>query len=317
MVAIPVNVKNFVRAETDMYFARSVTDGAFGKLRHRRTMTPIDHQDVVRMNRDTLYSSGVFDLDAGAVTVTLPEPGKRFMSLQVISQDHFAVEVVYPPGRFIYGREKVGTRYVMLVIRTLANPEDPEDLKSANLVQDAIKTEQARAGSFQLPEWDSASQTAIRDALSTLGSFGGTTTRFGTKDEVDPISHLIGAAIGWGGNPDSAATYVGCHPAENDGRTAHELTLKDVPVDGFWSVSVYNAAGYFEKNPQGTYSVNSLTASPNADGSVTVQFGGDRDGALNYLPIMPGWNYLVRLYRPRKALLDGSWKCPEARRRTR
>jgi len=27
---------------------------------------------------------------------------------------------------------------------------------------------------------------------------------------------------------------------------------------------------------------------------------------------MPGWNYLVRLYRPRAEIVDGSWKFPEA-----
>jgi hypothetical protein len=26
----------------------------------------------------------------------------------------------------------------------------------------------------------------------------------------------------------------------------------------------------------------------------------------------PGWNYIVRLYQPRKEILDGTWKFPEA-----
>ena len=36
-------------------------------------------------------------------------------------------------------------------------------------------------------------------------------------------------------------------------------------------------------------------------------------GTANCLPIMPGWNYTVRLYRARKPLLDSSWQFPEAR----
>jgi len=48
------------------------------------------------------------------------------------------------------------------------------------------------------------------------------------------------------------------------------------------------------------------------DGSVVIQFGG-RDGQIaNCLPTMPGWNYIVRLYRPRPEILDGTWKFPEA-----
>ena len=39
--------------------------GGAGKFHHIREVVPIDHQTVIRANRDTLYSSGVFDLDAG------------------------------------------------------------------------------------------------------------------------------------------------------------------------------------------------------------------------------------------------------------
>jgi hypothetical protein len=310
---VPVNVSNFIRAETDLYFGKSVKDGAFGTLKHRRTMTSVDEQDVVRMNRDTLYSSGVFDLEAAPVTVTLPDPDRRFMSMQVVSQDHFTTEVVYAPGRFTYTRERVGTRYMVVIIRTLVDPENPEDVKAANQLQDRIQVDQARAGSFEVPNWDTLSQERIRDALKVLGSFGGPRRpRFGTKEEVDPVAHLIGSAIGWGGNPESAAIYTGAFPQANDGKTVHTITVKDVPVDGFWSISVYNALGYFEQNDAGAYSINNLTAKPNPDGSVTVQFGGCADDTPNCLPIMPGWNYTVRLYRPRKALRDGTWKFPEA-----
>jgi hypothetical protein len=46
-------------------------------------------QGIIRFNRDTLYSGAVFDLDAGPVTVRLPDAGKRFMSMQVINEDQY------------------------------------------------------------------------------------------------------------------------------------------------------------------------------------------------------------------------------------
>ena len=49
---------------------------------------------------------------------------------------------------------------------------------------------------------------------------------FGTKSEVDPISHLIGTAVVWGGSPPSAAVYEGITPTLNDGKTAYKLTVK-------------------------------------------------------------------------------------------
>ena len=42
-----------------------------------------------------------------------------------------------------------------------------------------------------------------------------------------------------------------------------------VPVDGFWSISLYNEEGYFEKNDRNAYTVNTITAKKKADDSVT------------------------------------------------
>ena len=125
-----------------------------------------------------------------------------------------------------------------------------------------------------------------------------------------PLKHLIGTAAGWGGNPDKDATYIGADVPKNDGTTIYKLRVTEVPVDAFWSVSVYNAAGYFEKNPYNAYSLNNITAKKDPDGAITVQFGGCDGRIPNCLPIMPGWNYTVRLYRPRAEILNGSWKFP-------
>jgi hypothetical protein len=62
--AVDVTVANFIRAESDLFFSNTVALGGFGKFYHFRTPTTIDNQPVVRMNRDTLYSAAVFDLDA-------------------------------------------------------------------------------------------------------------------------------------------------------------------------------------------------------------------------------------------------------------
>ena len=115
-----------------------------------------------------------------------------------------------------------------------------------------------------------------------------------------------------GGNPEKDALYLNVVPAKNDGKTIYRLHVKDVPVDGFWSISLYNEKGYFEQNPYNAYSLNNLTAKEDTDGSVSIQFGGCDGKIPNCLPIMPGWNYMVRLYRPRTEILNGSWKFPEA-----
>lgn len=311
---VRVTVDNFRRAESDTYFARFVQQGGFGKFRHERELAPIDEQNVIRLNRDTLYSFGVFDLDAAPITITLPDAGTRYMALQVIDEDQYTFGVFYAPGRHTLTRDRIGTRYALLAIRTFVNPNDAADVEAVHALQDAIEIEQRSAGNFEVPDWDQASLTNVRQALLALAAANGgidSTRMFGRMGEVDPVQHLIGTAAGWGGNPPDAALYAGVEPKQNDGKTPYRLTVKDVPVDGFWSVSVYNENGYFEKNARDVYTVNDVTAKPNADGSVTIQFGGD-DGAANCIPIMPGWNYVVRMYRPRRELLDGTWKFLEA-----
>jgi hypothetical protein len=94
------------------------------------------------------------------------------------------------------------------------------------------------------------------------------------EDQVDPARHLVGTALVWGGLPEKDALYLPVTPARNDGATIHQLTVKDVPVDGFWSVTVHNAEGYLEPNPYNAYSVNNITARRGPDGSAAIQFGG-------------------------------------------
>ena len=97
---------------------------------------------------------------------------------------------------------------------------------------------------------------------------------FGAAGKVDPVRHLVGTAAGWGGNPEEDAKYLTVVPKANDGATPHVLKVKDVPVDGFWSMTVYNAKGFFEA-PDNAISVNNITAKRDADGTVTIHLGGD------------------------------------------
>jgi hypothetical protein len=313
--AVPVTVDKFARAETDHYLALNAKQaGGLGKLHHSREPASIDNQTVIRMNRDTLYSFAVFDLAAGPVTITLPNSGKRFMSLMILNEDHYVQSVSYDSKPHTLTQKDIGTRYVLAAVRTLVNPNDPKDLDAVHKLQDAIKVSQKDTGKLELPNWDEASLKEIRDALLVLakhsGSFKGA---FGRKGEVDPVHHLIGTAAGWGGNPDKDASYASYAPAKNDGKTVYRLNVPaNVPVEAFWSISLYDAKGYFEKNPYNAYSVNSITGQKNADGSVTIQFGGCDGKIPNCLPIMQGWNYTARMYRPRAEVLNGKWKFPEA-----
>ncbi len=310
--SIPVNTDNFARAESDLYFSGIISRGELGKLTHERALADIADQTVIRLNRDTLYSSGVFDLDAGPVTITVPDPGKRFLSVQIIDEDHYTHGVHYGAGEIELTRDGIGTRYVAVAIRMLANPADAADMAQVHALQDAVTVTQAGPGEFVTPDWDKASQDLTRKALLELAALlPDTRGMFGTRDQVDPVRHVIGSASAWGGNPETEAIYLNRVAPQNDGQTVYRVKVADVPVKGFWSISVYNADGYYTPNQLNAYTINNLTATPATDGSVTVQFGGCDGKVPNCLPTPEGWNWMVRLYRPEAAVLDGSWSFPE------
>jgi hypothetical protein len=310
----PVTVENYNRAQTDVNFAGVVKNGGFGKFRHGRELAPPVQQGIVRPNRDTLYSFVVFDLDVGPVTITLPEAGKRFMGMQVVNEDQYTPATYDDAGAHTLTRQMIGTRYAIAVVRFLVDFSNKEDVGGVHALQNAIKFSQERAGTFEIPNWDQASLKKVQAALLQLGTTVSDTRRmFGAnKNEVDPVRHLIGTALLWGGLPEKDALYLPVTPTRNDGVTIHKLTVKDVPVDGFWSITVYNAEGYLEPNQYSAYAVNNITANKGMDGSVAIQFGGCDGEIPNCLPITKGWNYTMRLFRPRPEILNGAWRFPEA-----
>ncbi len=308
----PVNVLNYVRAESDLQFkGYAAKAGGAGKLLNFREVYSVENQTTIRGNRDTLYSFGVYDLAAGPVTVIKPESPDRFQSLLVIDQDEYNPVLKNGAGEVTLSIGEVGTRYVMVLFRTFCDPNSPEDMKKAHALQDAIQIKQASPGKLELPDWDEASLVATRKMLNALASkLDGVPKAFGPRGEVDPTQHLIGAAYGWGGNPRRGAMYFNVVPEKNDGKTAYTLTMpKDVPVQAFWSVTVYNKDGFFTPNRLNAYSFNSITAKCNDDGTVTIHFGGDA-AATNYLPIVDGWNYVIRCYLPGWQIIEGNWTPP-------
>jgi hypothetical protein len=311
--AVTVTAENYNRAESDASFGSVVKRGDFGKLVHSRELKPLDEQGVVRANRDTLYTEGVFDLDAGPVTITLPDAGKRYMSMQLIDQDDYVPAFYYGGGTYTLTKKNVGTRYVLALIRILIDPNNPRDVEQVHALQDKIKVSQKGPGKFEVPNWDRDSLLKVRKALLVLGEGIDSKNMFGSRGKVDPVKHLIGSAVGWGGAPEEDALYIATTPPKNDGTTVHKMTVPaNVPADGFWSISLYNAEGYFQKNGLNAYSLNNITSKKNPDGTVTIQFGGCDGMIPNCLPIMKGWNYTVRLYRARPEVLSGKWKFPEA-----
>ncbi len=304
-----VTAKNYVRAESDFQMRGYIESfKCFGKFHHNRKPYDVEKQITIRGNRDTLYSFGVWDLKS-PVTITLPDTKGRYQSLMIVSQDH-SVSAVYGPKKVTLTKDSVGTRYVGLFIRTFTDPSDEQDMKEAHQLQDAVGVMQADIGKFEVPGWKKDEVEKMRATINVVAATVTDSSKmFGKKEKLDPVYWMLGAALGWGGLPAEAASYVNVVPEKNDGKTSYTLTVKDVPVDAFWSVTLYDDKGWMPVNKYNAYSFNNVTAKKNKDGSITIHFGGDPKQP-NFLPTVPGWNYIVRLYQPKKEILDGRWKFP-------
>lgn len=308
-----VTDENYGLAESEVIFADYVkkiaavtgTNGTGAWLHMREGADPKD-RTVMRINFDTLYSTALIDFTE-PVTLTMPETNSRYQSAWIITDEHYNPMAFVKPGTYTLTQEDVGRRYASIVIRTQVNVANPADMAIVHALQDQLKLEQKDRGAY-VPSnnWDMEEVLAMRAKYQEITMKEGITSEvmFGKKGEVPLKEHNAGTAMGWGGLTPERAVYPTIYSENVDPQT---LTLKHVPTNSFWSVTIYDAGGY----PQGdVYNINSAFAVPNEDGSYTIHFGGDKE-AINYMDIFEGWNIALRIYEPTEAYFNGEWVMPK------
>jgi hypothetical protein len=157
---VKVTPDAYIRAETDRQFGEILKmAGAVNCLYHFRSPTPLDKQNVVRMNRDTLYSMGVVDTSKGA-TITVPElPKDRYASVYLVDNDHYCPFVIYKAGKHELPRD---TKYLGIGVRIkVFNPKDADEIALVNKLQDQFIIEAGSADPLPAFKWDRESLKAL------------------------------------------------------------------------------------------------------------------------------------------------------------
>ena len=309
--AVKVNALNYVSAKTaiqfDKYLARA--KGEMNTFYHRRNVVSIDMKSSKRLNRDTLYSAAIVDISKGA-SIYLPEVGDRYVSVQVVNEDGFTNKVFHGAGEHKLSVAEFDTPFVWLLVRTLVFDSVKGDLEIARTLQDKISITSNSNRPYTHPAYEQESFDVTTKLLVELGKgLTDNSKAAGTKEQVDPIKQLILSAYGFGTLPETESFLITVAP-NLPADKAYSLTVKEVPVDGFWSLAMYDKDGYFNENEYHSYGFGDRTAEKNADGSITLNFGGD-PSSVNFIPLSEGWNYVVRMYRPRTEVLNETWTFPK------
>ncbi len=306
---VKVTPKTYIRAETDRQFAEIVKmAGGINRFYHFRTPTPLDKQNVVRMNRDTLYSMGVVDTSKGA-TITVPElPKGRYASVYLVDNDHYTPFVIYTAGTYELPKD---TKYLGVGVRIqVLNPKDPGEIALINTLQNQFIIKAGSADPLPTFQWDRQSlKTLTAQYEKDSAQYSSWKGMQGPRGKADEKTRHIAAAAAWGLFPEWDATYLN-YSGGHDPKVCHKATYAVPENKAFWSILIYGNDGFIKSENS---LVNSSNVKLNADGTFTVSFGSKKlCGAVpNRLDVTEGWNFLMRVYRPGPSVLDGTYKLPE------
>ena len=262
------------------------------------------------MNRDTLYSMGIVDTSQGA-TITVPElPNDRYVSVYLVDNDHYCPFVIYSSGTHELPRD---TKYLGVGVRIqVFNPQDSDEVALINKLQDQFIIKANSAEPLPQFKWDLQSLQALTDQYEKESTqYSSWQGMMGPRGQVDEKTRHIAAAAAWGLFPEWDATYLN-YSGGHDYRVCHQATYQVPENEAFWSITVYGNDAFMKSDNN---IVNSSNVKLNADGTFTVYFGSvETCGDVpNRLDTTEGWNFLMRIYRPGKSVLEGAYTLPAAK----
>lgn len=284
--------ENFSSAMADIYWQEVIDRGGDNKFTHLRQVSSVETQNIIRENRDTLYSWGIFDVTKGLV-LTLPPSNGLYLSALVIDNDSYIVRekdfettgdigtyLAYPdkPRKVEITHDAAVTDFVYIILRTETDATVEGD-KEANKLQDSVLVEQGSHNSWTSRNWD---LPAVRKMQDTFKPYlaeivaQGTSKGYNERGKTEQFHHNFYSAIGWGGQLERYATYGTTPDITTFGDRCAVVTINRPNVDydnaGFWSYQVYGLDGYIHSNNS---TLNNKNTTPNPDGTITLRFGSE------------------------------------------
>jgi len=307
-----VTPENYARAETDEAWRKIFEEVGSNTFRHDRGLVPIDKQPAVTMNRDTVYSLGIFHAPTGT-TITLPNPTDgRYQSAMIMQNDDYTDQVFYAPGTFKIESE---TQFVLAIIRTQINPSNPSDAKNVKILQDKIRIDYPDGitpKKYKIVNWDQNSLEFFREKFQKeAAKLPNLNETSGARGVIKPDMLNLGASVALGLLPPQHAVYI-YRDYGLKGDLCYVATYEQPPFKngGFFSFTMYGSDKYLKDLNS---NLNNRNIIFNDDGSFKIYYGPKEKcgNAANWLPT-PGdnWYLGMRIYRPGSLVIKGKYNIP-------
>ena len=286
-----VTMENYVIAESDWYFNGVQNKVGVNVWMHDEPVSK-DNQQVIRSNRDVVYSIAIVDVSEGA-TFTVPK-SNEFQAIHIIDEAHLFHQVVLNGETLEVNADDIEGEYVYLLART-RDSGDVLDTKArqSELTFNAVAKRPYQAKGFSEKEVVAFREELVRQVNTGEQPIAGHDAFGKTIDDVNPHNYLYAAAYGWGGLPMTTAQYV---PLQVTSEQCQTWTLPKPALNwannGFMSATFYGADGWIKVDdfyiPHTAMKDNGDTLSfttncRSGDGNATVEKGG---------------NLLIRMYLP-------------------
>ncbi len=312
MASTTVTPDNYVEAEVDLSFANIYKDTGVNKFRHDRSVIPLDKQPAVTMNRDTVYSFGIFHVPKGT-KITLPKSkDNRYQSAMILQSDHHIDQVFYGPGTFDI---KSHTEFAAVVIRTQIDASNKEDTKYVNSLQDQIKLTTPQGiilKEYSPRQWDIKSLKVLQEKYQKeAAKLPNLNKTSGARGTIDPELQKLGVSVALGLLPPEDAVYI-----YRDFGLKKDICYKATYIKpgfkkgGFFSFTMYGDDKYIKSEDS---NLNNKMLKYNTDGTFTIYYGpknicGNVQNHLN--TPSDNWYLGMRIYRPVESVVNGEYNMP-------
>jgi hypothetical protein len=322
-------LRDFVQTEAVNSMNFPLQQVGWNKLLHIPKITAYEDKFVVRPNNDTLYTMVMIDIEEGYAVLQFPETD-RYISALVYDLEHYILDggvlinetrpIIFvkkgnpiPDIDGIVIKSELGV--VSPIIRTLVRGAD--DIPAAHAVQQQItltKVGDEKHTGLMQPVLKEDKFKEMREFFRERTGSTSWDDMYGSRTDNIPMIDLAqGVYEGLGAFPAYAARYVSIFH-DTDGSELHAsrqyslVVPADIPVNNFWSVTVYDDDGLLIPHEERIHNSSSEISVKNRDGSTTITFGQCTPEINNCIPTGDGdWNFTWRYYGPEGAIADGTW----------